>query len=115
MEAHMHNNDEVAQRISAAFMIRSMHMNDEPGPLDGRSTLDILHGVGILKHADHVPAVNMTPKGGHRMEATREAGLEAGRIDRSAKRTAANRARAERKKQFDDLVAAPIEPNKERL
>lgn len=109
------NNNEVAKRISAAFLERSMHMSDEPGPLDGRSTLDILHGVGILKAADHRPALSMTPKGGHRMEAIREAGLEAGRVDRSAKRTAANRARAERKKQFDDLVAAPIEPNKERL
>lgn len=109
------NTDEVARKISAAFMIRSMHMSDEEGPFEGRSTVDLMHGVGIISAADHQPAVDMTPKGGHMMEAVRRAGLEAGKIDRSAKRTAANRARAERKKQFDDLVALPIEPNRERL
>lgn len=109
------NNNEVAKRISAAFLERSLHMSDDEGPFEGRTTVDMMHGVGIISAADHRPAVDMTPKGGHRMEAVRLAGLEAGRVDRSAKRTAANRARAERKKQFDDLVALPIEPNKERL
>jgi len=96
-------------------MIRSMHMSDEEGPFEGRTTEQMMHGIGILKAADHMPAVDMTPKGGHRMEATRRAGLEAGKIDRSAKRMAANRARAERKKQFDDLVALPVDPDRERL
>jgi len=88
--------DEVAKRLSAALTERTLNRHDENDALDGVSVLQLMHGHGILKAADHRPAVDMTPKGGYRMESTRRGGLDAGKKDKSAKRMAANRARADR-------------------
>lgn len=109
--------DEVVKRLSAALTERSLRQPYDPesNPVGDRTLTDLLHGVGVLTSADQHPALDMTVKGGYEMERVRKAGLEAGRIDRSAKRMQANRARAERKAQFDAIAASPVTPDRGRL
>lgn len=90
-------------------------------PLAHLELVDLVHGKGILKAADHMPAVNMNAKldGKSQIaattEAARKAGLAAGREDRSNRRMAAARARAARKAQIDAIADSPVVPSPQRL
>lgn len=107
--------DQVASYIRGALMAQTLKNHEDNVEFEGSTVVDLMHGIGIMKAADHRPAVDMSPKGGYKMEAVRLAGLESGKKDKSAKRMAANRARADRKKQFDDLAASDVVPDRERL
>lgn len=109
-----------AEKITStlAMLLATREKPTTPQPVATRyesATLaDIVHGAG-LDHQDMRPALDMTAKGGGAMERVRRVGLEAGKADKSAKRMAANRARAERKAQFDAIAASPAKPAPERL
>lgn len=108
---------EVAHRLALALAERAKVTTPkaEENPFADKDVSDLLFGAGILSSADQHPALDMTPKGGWRMEQTRKAGLTAGKADKSAKRMRANRSRAERKAQFDALAQSPVMPDRERL
>ena len=102
-----------AEKITStlAMLLATREKPTTPQPVATRyesATLaDIVHGAG-LDHQDMRPALDMTAKGGGAMERVRRVGLEAGKADKSAKRMAANRARAERKAQFDAIAAVSL-------
>lgn len=108
--------DQIAQVLSDALAERRRSVYIKPAPEDnplaGQDITALMHGVGVRTSADQHPAVL---KPGLAMEQARLAGLRAGQIDRSAKRMAASRARAERKAQFDAIAAIPLRPGRERL
>lgn len=75
-------------------------------PMDIHDADEIAGGVGILKSADHIPAVNMAAKApdsdlAFSLESERVAARQRGRADRSAKRMKVARARQARKDEFD--------------
>lgn len=74
---------------------------------------------GSLKAADDQPALNMAAKWptalSWDMEASRHKVAEEGRQDKSAKRMATARARAERKVEYDNIAASPTIPSQARM
>lgn len=74
---------------------------------------------GMRKSADTVPAVNMAAKDepmlGTALEEARHTVIAEARADKSAKRMAQHKARAERKVEFDRLADAPVPVSAERM
>jgi hypothetical protein len=107
---------DIAQRLAAALDLHAQAKNAKPedNPMVTRDLKDLVHGAGILKYADKLPQRDqygwMGP--GNLNHAVRE-GLESAKVDKSAKRMAVARARAARKRQFDEIAARPTPPRKD--
>lgn len=101
----------------------------EDNPFANHTLKDLSHG--LMKGADNTPAINMATKvkvtGENRdveeiedspafqMEAARFETAREGRADKSARRMAQAKARAERKVEFDRIASARFTPNPERM
>lgn len=102
----------------AADQAAKVPPSDDGNPLGGHTLADIVHGKGVSTPADHYPAVNPATSGSHvalEQEYIRRVGLEEGKKDRSAKRMAVARQRAEVKKQLDTIAKSDVKPSPERL
>lgn len=87
--------------------------NPEDNPFANASLTDITG-------AHELPALNMAAKApdspaAYSMESAGFEAREAGRLDKSAKRMAQARARAERKVEFDRIASSRIQPSQERM
>lgn len=86
----------------------------DDNPFKEHSLLDLSHG--LLKSADNYPAQYMIQSNlGHDMEMARHEQSEIGKKDKSAKRMAAAKRRAERKVEFDKIADAPVKPDPKRM
>lgn len=77
----------------------------------------IRHGVGVDKGADMVPALDMSAKVGGALpiDLERFEAAQSAKADKSAKRMARARRMAERKAEFDSIVASDVRPDPERM
>lgn len=92
----------------------------EDNPLHGHTLTDLVHGAGIRKSADHIPARNMAAHdpdspAAFNMEAARFEGRTSAKADKSAKRMAQAHARAARKIEFDKIARQQFTPDPERM
>lgn len=90
----------------------------EDNPFANHTLTDLSHG--LMKGADNMPAVNMAAKAPKEplafdLEASRIKVAEEGRQDKSNKRMAAARKRAERKAEFDKIAASRVVPDQARM
>lgn len=109
-------------KITAALDERQRARPSKPedNPLH-QHDLKRLANAGFTKNADRYPALNMAQKTNDtdglafQMEAARVEATANAKADKSARRMAQARARAERKAQFDKIVDLPVVPSPERM
>lgn len=111
--------DEGIQRLAVALKAHERAKTvrkPEDNPFH-QHDLKQMANAGLLKGADKHPARSMAPQGGlgYDLEEARIQGLEADKADKSAKRMAAARARAERKEALDAIADSPVQPSAERM
>lgn len=94
----------------------ALPMTVKSAPLESQITpLDLGWAAVDPEAAEQAYLSQWTNLASHNIERGRRAGLNDGKQDKSARRMAVARARAERKKQFDALAASAVKPDPERL
>lgn len=108
-----------AKRLAAVLDLKAAAAPYDPlaNPLANHDLEHLTNGAGVAKSSDHFPAKNMAEHGpaGYEMEVKRNEDLRAGKQDKSRKRMADARRRAEKKAEFDTIAASPVVPDPERL
>lgn len=92
--------------------------NPEDNPFASHTLVDLSHG--LMKGADNMPALNMAAKApkdplAYDLEHSRIEVAEAGRADKSARRMAQAKARAERKVEFDRIAESAVVPDPDKM
>ena len=113
----------LAAKVTALAAVLSAHeeakrtSTPEDNPYANATLKDLSHG--LRKGADNLPALNMVAKTGTsaalELEGGRFATAEEGKKDKSARRMAEAKARAERKVEFDRIAESKAQPSEERM
>ena len=122
-----HDTKAIATQLAIALNLRAkakLHAREDgDNPLDQQPLDQIIHGAGIRKGADKIPAVNIAANPSRNIHPGAGLALEGERIRiaksagnaRAAQRQAAARARAKKKQELDEIIRSDVRPKRKRL